>query len=664
MKADESILKTQPGASKKQRVKSPVSIKAAIVSLFLLTFLTYFIQYAEFTQLIPSIDNMVAPSIMGILIIMCLFLFNSLMKKLGKNSWCFTAQEVVTIYIFIGFGGFVASLGLVGTGVGIISGLSIRALEMPQHYGPVLDQFSSLVIITDEMVSMDFWFGGADKVPWEYWIGPIIFWTVFWVVMFWVILCCLTLVRKHWNEREKLTYPLTIPIMDLVSSIDVAEDAKHSNPFWKNQIFLMGLIYPVFNGLLNIIHRFVPQIPTIPYALQLSQYFTEPPFHVLGEWKPLEFVFNSPVAIGIGYLVSTQITFSIWFFHLALGYLPRVLLYMNHGTIMIGNARPDWELGRGILVGVTLTCLWLARSNIKVIVSRAIGKEKATHYDEDEPLSYPVVFWGGLFGLAFIFITSTLILKINIVAFAAFYLIFLGVAISFARLRAEAGYTVNMANVSYLYEGVCNSLPAKFLGTSTRASLGIHFNVIGSGGAFSGIPGLTSEAIKFSEQAGISSKSMVRWLIAILIFVFLLGFVFLLPIAYNNGLLNMDNYRQYHSRVTWAHIPVENLNHRDPQSLSITFLSGIVLAILMQIARINYVWWPFNTLAAGIASDQWAVFVAGPFFIAWVIKSVIMRYGGYQMAEKIKPFFIALIIGGTVMSGLNSLVGIIERLVT
>lgn len=46
-----------------------------------------------------------------------------------------------------------------------------------------------------------------------------------------------------------------------------------------------------------------------------------------------------------------------------------------------------------------------------------------------------------------------------------------------------------------------------------------------------------------------------------------------------------------------------------------------------------------------------------PFFIAWLIKSAILRYGGSRLYRQALPFFLGLIAGDLIGGGLTTAIG-------
>ena len=53
---------------------------------------------------------------------------------------------------------------------------------------------------------------------------------------------------------------------------------------------------------------------------------------------------------------------------------------------------------------------------------------------------------------------------------------------------------------------------------------------------------------------------------------------------------------------------------------------------------------------------QWTVFTL---FLAWLIKTILMRIGGLMLYDRAKPFFIGLALGHFAAAGLSFIVDVI-----
>ena len=77
-------------------------------------------------------------------------------------------------------------------------------------------------------------------------------------------------------------------------------------------------------------------------------------------------------------------------------------------------------------------------------------------------------------------------------------------------------------------------------------------------------------------------------------------------------------------------------------------MGGIIMGLLM-LVRQRFLWWPFHPLGFPISAVFGTMFFS--VFLAWLIKSVVMKYGGPRLYLKTRPFFLGLILGQFVTVG-------------
>ena len=79
--------------------------------------------------------------------------------------------------------------------------------------------------------------------------------------------------------------------------------------------------------------------------------------------------------------------------------------------------------------------------------------------------------------------------------------------------------------------------------------------------------------------------------------------------------------------------------------LPVFFASGIGIALVLSIMRMRYAWWPLAPLGFAL-SGSWSMIVFWfPFLVAWLLKTTIVRYGGWRTYSRLRPFFLGLILG-------------------
>jgi len=82
----------------------------------------------------------------------------------------------------------------------------------------------------------------------------------------------------------------------------------------------------------------------------------------------------------------------------------------------------------------------------------------------------------------------------------------------------------------------------------------------------------------------------------------------------------------------------------DPR-LPAFFGSGVLIALVCSIFRMRYSWWPLAPLGFALSGSWSMICFWFPIFVAWLLKSLIIRYGGMKVYNTFRPFFLGLILG-------------------
>ncbi len=71
---------------------------------------------------------------------------------------------------------------------------------------------------------------------------------------------------------------------------------------------------------------------------------------------------------------------------------------------------------------------------------------------------------------------------------------------------------------------------------------------------------------------------------------------------------------------------------------------GVLMGLLM-VAKQRLLWWPIHPISLPISSMHMTDKIVLSVFLAWLIKGLILRYGGPRLYNQGKPFFIGLVVG-------------------
>ncbi len=112
--------------------------------------------------------------------------------------------------------------------------------------------------------------------------------------------------------------------------------------------------------------------------------------------------------------------------------------------------------------------------------------------------------------------------------------------------------------------------------------------------------------------------------------------------GYNLGAWNVikGSPQAYQSAATWIRNP------KPPDLDRLTFLaSSVVLTLALTVLKYRFVWWPLPTVGLALQGMHMARRIVFPVFLAWAIKSVILKVGGVSLYRRGQSFYIGPMMG-------------------
>jgi hypothetical protein len=652
MQEEKGFRETVASNNRATRELQSVSLRALLIGIVILVALSFLIQYSGLTGLIPSIETEIVPSPAGMTGVFLLMMINLLASRFGKRLK-FSQGELVTVYSMIMLGGLMMGRGLVAYQIVNIMAVPLFAVSVSsQFYGPILNRLHNVTTPKSMRAVSGFWKGGANSVPWVEWIGPILFWVSLFAVLFFLMMCMTTLVRRRWTDHEHLAYPLVTPVINMTK---VESDDVGLPSFWNNRLVLVGAIWPVVVSIMNTVHLFLPAVPSFPVGYPIYEDLAglNKPWNALGAW-PYTWLAFQPLQIGVGYLLSTQITLSMWFFYV----VERVsIVLMEMGGYATYNGL-QLDQQRGAYIALALTSLWLARGQIRESIQKALGGSIDID-DSNEPLSFRTAFWGLILGLVVVVLALQIFIGISVWVSLLALVICYSVVLGFARIRVEAGFLYSWGSPNYLGGQLVKMFGKSTFGDHNATALG-YFTPFDMG-HFSSGAGVLLEGYKLGDLTGIKRRSMSKALFLAFLVAVVMGYVVSLPIIYKNGMFNLDSVRIAHAAngniFSWASTPIK----RVPQVFTMHGIGFGVTGILA-FMQTKFVWWPFSPLGFVLAQGVYMNTLASNAFFAWLIKSAVYRYGGHKLYSKLLPLFFGIIAGSVVAGVVTSVASIIVNL--
>ncbi len=286
-----------------------VTARSLILAILLTYIASFWINQTEVITHFCQVTEAVPP-IPAVAMLLLLVLLNPLVRRIARR-FSLERREIIMIYVFL-----TVATTVTGCGIGRFFMNTLPVLfyfDTPENNFASLQQHipSWMVPQDREVIRKLYEASETGAVPWGAWALPLLMWGIFFLAVWVCMMAISTLFRRQWSEREKLTYPLLYLPMECTEGVD--GNALVVN-FLRSKIMWIGFGVAFFFNLTNIINAFNPAFTALGKFYDLGGLFTE---HPLSALRPMS-VHYRPELIGFGYLVPTEIAFSVWVFYLAM----------------------------------------------------------------------------------------------------------------------------------------------------------------------------------------------------------------------------------------------------------------------------------------------------------------------------------------------------------
>lgn len=485
---------------------------------------------------------------------------------------------------------------------------------------------------------LNFYEGGP--VPWVKWFGPLVAWFGLYSCAVLIFACMATILRRQWMDNEQLRFPLTtLPLA-------IIRDEVEGQPFFSNRVMWMGCAFAAIVFGVNGLNANYADWPKFVLDLWLNAtLFTERPWNGMD----LMAVYISLAAIGFAYFLPTDLLFSLWFFFLLTRLQDVAAVQLGGIPTGIGthNARV-WTgyQAAGAYFTLVLVQLKIGWPYFKQVWQTAFGPPRARPLDDSaELMSYRMAILGIMGGFAGIIIWLTLAGMNPVVAISYMGIYLFIVAFIMSRAVCEAGLL--MTETSFLPNHLMGLVyPVNNLGANNLAFMSFLHLVFARD--LRGM--LLSPLMDNQKMAGdlrVKQRSMLFPFALAVLVAFVAASYFMLKFSYDKGHLTLYGYpsanagnmfRYEQGDISGTTLPPDSTAYGG-------FAVGVVVTLFLSYMRANFAWFPLHPLAYAIDAN-WAILVFWfPFFIAWCIKSLVLRFGGIETFRKLAPFMLGMILG-------------------
>ncbi len=614
-------------------LSKPIMMRTVLIGLIFSVIVSLWGQYASAQMNYSYITRTQIPLCLLVPFLL-LILFPNLLLRLKYTSNALTTSELITIFCMGMVASTVPDWGLVRYLVSLIAAPGYFASpenQWVEHFYEFLPQW--LVLSNDNREVSDFFAGlpSGRSIPWHAWVLPLFWWMSAMGILLLVGACLIVMLRKQWIEHERLRFPMGEVVLRL---IEMDDDGSSIPRLYRNRIFQTGFLITFGIMIWNCVSfwEVLPRIPINP-TVSLIIDPTFPPVNIR----------LAPYVLCFSFFVNLEILFSVWFFQL--------FRIIQTGMLnQFGISSPSTSIVPGGLVsiqfcgGLIMFVLWggwMARDHLKQVFRHAFGRETKLR-DEEELFSYRTAVFGLIAGVAY------LIAWLYAVGFtlpiAVLFLFFLYVFyIGLARVIAEAGliHLDLPINANTFTVGMVGS--ANMTG-STLTGLGLANAFARNWRTFTMV-GL-AHVVWLREYIWPNRRMLVLWISMAFVVSVVTSLMYVIYSGYTQGADNL-NINLTNTGILFYNLIINWMRNatRITEMEIIFLLSGAAINMLLVAGRVFFYWWPFNPIGFVIGASAPIMNFMFSIFLAWLIKFLLMRFGGVGLYRKTQPLFLGILVG-------------------
>jgi hypothetical protein len=552
-----------------------------------------------------------------------------------------TPSELVVVYSMLIVACAIPTWGLMCNFLPMLAGFKYwdkPAWGFAEQLGPHIPKW----FVVQNADACRYFFEGMPKgmsIPWAAWLAPLCVWSLFFLTLYFVSVCVMVIMRRQWVENERLIFPLNVIPMEMIQDDDKKSLVK---PFFKNKLmwigFAVSFVFLAWNGL----SHFFPFLKPIT----LSRWI-----YIFRFTTPIILNFSFPI-IGFTYFINLDVSASFWVFHV----LYRIFYGFGRitGFGLKGYAEPFMDtsfsssfVGMGAMIMLVVYGLFLSRRHLANVLRKAFKGDSSVD-DQNEALSYRVAVFGTIIGI--IVLLLWLANSGMNLAVAVFFLFITFVCLmGLTRIMSEGGFGfARLQSIPPTFVRLI--LPVSALGPSGLASLSGSW-------AYNADVRTTvmTSSIQGFQLADITNTSKKRWfwmIAAAVVTTFAVSIVTILILSYKYGGVGFQGGQDWFftGMPSWPwRVATDRL--KDPGT-TIDLLGrwlwtgiGAALMFFLMFMRYRFQWWPLHYIGLPIGDTHVMRYAFISVFIGWLLKLVILKYGGIKTYRKLKPLFIGFIIG-------------------
>ncbi|HNS31792.1 MAG TPA: hypothetical protein PKN36_02305 [bacterium] len=552
-------------------------------------------------------------------------------------------SELLLIFIMTSTASVLPSMGFMASLIPIVSGFKYFATPVNKWQELIIDKARPLMMVQDEKAIKYFYEGlpQGEAIPYLAWLKPMGFILIFVLVFSFLSICLMVLFRKQWIEKERLIYPLTILPLEMVKK----KEGSRIPVLFKNRLFWLSFILVFIFYLAN----WLSSVTTGSEAIKLSgsiKFFRNSISFRLNPYFPI---------LGLAYLVPRNVSLSLWLFHVLFVVQSGLLNasgFQLPGTneIFGGRSIVTTFEGAGAMLVFVAALFWRARRHLSGCFRKAFSRNCEID-DSGEMLSYRTAVFGTI--LSFIAMAGFM-RYFGMPWFASFmFIIFIIIVfLGLSRIVCQAGLPAARAQcIPPFYTAYL--LPPNLVTSQGYVVLGLQYSWAAD--IRTSVMATTGHTLKIQEDAIIPPRLLFTGIITAIIISFLVSGWMYINTAYKMGALNASTsgpggpwFFGGNMANVVANFIIPKIDAPITKDLIIsrhvfTAIGAFLMGALM-LLQSKFLWWPIHYIGFPIAESAPLIYWWFAIFLAWIIKGLILRFGGHNVYKKSIPFFLGMIL--------------------
>ncbi|HIO10020.1 TPA: hypothetical protein EYN09_24175 [Candidatus Poribacteria bacterium] len=624
--------------------KSKSIYKAILVGCILIPFNSYWIVTIEMGRYLayPTCISLFFNVVFTLFVLQVLNLI--LVRLLPQLA--FSSHDLLIIYTMLSIASGISGLDMMQDVVSNL-GHAFWYATPENDWEQLFWRYLPKYLIVDDLKALRGYYEESSNllIPLHFraWFVPCLMWTGFISLLVLMMTCLNVVLRKQWIEHEKLSYPIIQLPLEMIRHRDLSG-------LFGNRVLIIGFLLAVGINLLNGLGVFYPMIPQIPIrGYDLRQLLTEKPWSAVS-WFPIRFY---PFVIGLGFLIPLDLSFSCWSFYLI--YKLQLIIGSAVGLRSLPRFPYGNEQAVGAYIGLCTLALWSSRRHLWAIFRKMLALSSSLD-DTHEPIRYRTATLI-IIGVAVLLLFFCVKAGLTLWASGIFLVSFFSISIAITRMRAELGTPVHdlwYAGASGPDTIMVNIFGTKGLGPANLTTISLFY---GFNRDYRNHPQPHQlEGFKMAELMKIKSNSIFIATIPAIVVGSFGSFLLYLIMTYRMpGAHGIFVGQEAFTRLEgWLNSPVGT----DYSGLGFMGM-GFAWTNTLMLLRTRFLGWPLHPLGYAL-SGSWSMnLIWFPIFLSWLIKWIVLKYGGLKVYRQGVPFFLGLILGEFVMGSIWMIIGVL-----